>query len=965
MKKSHVEYSNSKFKNLIYKFLFIFVLIICSTITCQAQANRVYYSQYRNLPKDSTELNILFNCRLKSSEAIKSDVENLLNKYKSKEQDELYMLLSSEFAVSYFLGGNYPEFYKVLLSSSEKCKNLNSSNIEKIINVYYQSLFHRMNVDYEKSIYYLDSAFILSQKTDYSNVTNGILTELITINLRIQNFSKAFQYFEYAQKDAKETGDTIRLAELYTNVAYEIRKIDPALSLSYLKKAENYYNLMIDKDPLKYSYYLGVVSRVNVKMKDYKAVKKASSLKLNFMEENPNVLFSKASYTEAFTDLYTANFESHNFVEAKNYAVKNTRFIESLSLENSSIYTQGLRLLGRCYTKLQQNDSAEYSFNKSLSISEKLNNNKHIKSNYLTYCYLGELYGKQHYYNKSRVAYVSALQCLIPECYDSLSNKFIFQDVEKISNKEDAYITFDAFNEILYLYFIESGDKDLLYQIIENTNYAYKLINANYKVAINEKIALNYSNTVKNNSHYGILAAEKLANEFNEKNFIDTAIFFVEQSRLFHFRNKKNISRTMKNTPDSLKQKYAQLQDLILQKEVSLNNNLEITDELFDLKNELFLLKMKLNSYLNNIDTEVTSTYNYLANCKRDQAYLSYTILKDYFVTVGFNSDKKKIIISKADELNSEANTFLRAIKSGSSFAKEGQELGEYLLYPLREIIKGKRQLIIVPDGVLFKVPFEALTYENKSVISQCSVSYKYKLKTANKKYSNQQANYSLLAVSPFIDEEDKFDENIKQRLRTYYKNTEHKNLKLPALYSSKSEVLDIGKMFKKEGYDVDVRIGSKAVKKELESSLKTSSVLHFATHGISTNDVYTSGLFFYDSEKRVTSSSSLMLYELYTKSFNADLVVLSACSTGKGKILEGEGVMALPRGFIYAGVPNVIASLWKVHDERTKDLMVAFYKHLLEDKVGYAEALRLAKLDCIEKGFLPLDWAGFILIGE
>jgi len=94
-------------------------------------------------------------------------------------------------------------------------------------------------------------------------------------------------------------------------------------------------------------------------------------------------------------------------------------------------------------------------------------------------------------------------------------------------------------------------------------------------------------------------------------------------------------------------------------------------------------------------------------------------------------------------------------------------------------------------------------------------------------------------------------------------------------------------------------------------------------------------------------------------------LVVLSACKSGYGKVEKGEGVISLPRSFLFNGVPNVIASLWKVHDERTKDLMVAFYKHLLEDKVSYAEALRLAKLDCIKKGFLPLDWAGFVLIGE
>jgi len=93
-------------------------------------------------------------------------------------------------------------------------------------------------------------------------------------------------------------------------------------------------------------------------------------------------------------------------------------------------------------------------------------------------------------------------------------------------------------------------------------------------------------------------------------------------------------------------------------------------------------------------------------------------------------------------------------------------------------------------------------------------------------------------------------------------------------------------------------------------------------------------------------------------------LVVLSACKTGTGKIEEGEGVMALPRGFIFAGVPNLMVSLWKIHDKHTKTLMVNFYKHLLEGN-DYAKSLRLAKLQQIQKGALPLDWSGIVLIGK
>jgi len=119
----------------------------------------------------------------------------------------------------------------------------------------------------------------------------------------------------------------------------------------------------------------------------------------------------------------------------------------------------------------------------------------------------------------------------------------------------------------------------------------------------------------------------------------------------------------------------------------------------------------------------------------------------------------------------------------------------------------------------------------------------------------------------------------------------------------------------------------------------------------------------FFAPEK--SSDAYIFADELFSLKTDANLVVLSSCNSGDGILEKSEGINSLQKNFLLAGVPNVIASFWKVHDEKTKDLMVAFYKYLLKDNVSYAEALRLAKLECIENGFLPLDWAGFILIGE
>jgi CHAT domain-containing protein len=101
--------------------------------------------------------------------------------------------------------------------------------------------------------------------------------------------------------------------------------------------------------------------------------------------------------------------------------------------------------------------------------------------------------------------------------------------------------------------------------------------------------------------------------------------------------------------------------------------------------------------------------------------------------------------------------------------------------------------------------------------------------------------------------------------------------------------------------------------------------------------------------------------------SLNADLVVLSACETGLGKIAEGEGLIGLTRGFLYAGAQNLLVSLWQINDAATAQLMVAFYRNLLDGR-SQAEALRVAKLAMRQSRAElapPYYWAPFVLIGR
>ena len=145
--------------------------------------------------------------------------------------------------------------------------------------------------------------------------------------------------------------------------------------------------------------------------------------------------------------------------------------------------------------------------------------------------------------------------------------------------------------------------------------------------------------------------------------------------------------------------------------------------------------------------------------------------------------------------------------------------------------------------------------------------------------------------------------------------------------------------------------------------------IVHFATHGLLNSEhPELSGLVFslIDEQGRA-QDGFLRLHEIYNLKLNADLVVLSACQTGLGREIKGEGLVGLTRGFMYAGAPRVVASLWQVDDLATAELMKRFYQGMLKDGLRPAAALRAAQMELSQtkRWAAPYFWAAFTLQGE
>ena len=164
--------------------------------------------------------------------------------------------------------------------------------------------------------------------------------------------------------------------------------------------------------------------------------------------------------------------------------------------------------------------------------------------------------------------------------------------------------------------------------------------------------------------------------------------------------------------------------------------------------------------------------------------------------------------------------------------------------------------------------------------------------------------------------------------------------------------------------------VGFAASREQIVSGeLEDYQILHFATHGLLNRDhPDLSGLILslLDDQGRA-QDGFLRLHDIYDLKLRADLVVLSACRTGLGKEVRGEGLIGLTRGFMFAGTPRVVVSLWSVSDLSSAELMERFYSRLLGGQASYLEAMRDAQLSMLREDAWqdPYHWAGFVFQGD
>lgn len=460
----------------------------------------------------------------------------------------------------------------------------------------------------------------------------------------------------------------------------------------------------------------------------------------------------------------------------------------------------------------------------------------------------------------------------------------------------------------------------------------------------------------------------QLYKKTNDVHWANEAFLFAEHNKAFVLEEsvRRNTAASLFLQTDSLYEKMQQLQSNLALTEIelgkqhfaatpdsaslqSLNAAKQKTEEeLLTAENNIRIKNPQYNNWLNE---ETTLSAEDVIN----KTIAGNTSMIEYFSgdssLYAFSAEKNKApkFYKVDDTVKNITADFLHFFSNQNmilnnpvQYASVANHLYQSLVGPY--LSQGNKIALIIPDGFIAYIPFDALLTSNTTstniaafpfLIKQQEIYYAFSCKTllAQAQIKINTAGNALLAFAPVFA-------NKERGLSTL---------------SHSNEELDAIKQFYPQGKFFS---GNAATLKEFENNSGNASIIHLATHASPGNDSLPARIELYDS--------SVYINSIYAKKINAKLVVLSGCETGTGTLNKSEGLMSLARGFSYAGTKNVIASLWQTEDNSSAAIFKNFYSNLSNS--NFSSALRNSKLAFLNSPSVaaasPYYWSGYIYIG-
>jgi CHAT domain-containing protein len=282
------------------------------------------------------------------------------------------------------------------------------------------------------------------------------------------------------------------------------------------------------------------------------------------------------------------------------------------------------------------------------------------------------------------------------------------------------------------------------------------------------------------------------------------------------------------------------------------------------------------------------------------------------------------------------------------------RELDRLLIAPVAaDLVAGKR-LLVSPDGPLFHLPFAALHDGRGFLIERYALAYVPSAGAIDRELRGRRPRRETIALAvgnPATFRADTLLAAQRDGSRWSFGELPH----------AEEEARRVASRFPKS----TLLTGSSAREELVKAMSPDATIIHFATHGLlDEREPMLSGILLAQDDDEV-EDGLLQAHEVVTMRIPADLVTLSACEMGRGRIERGEGVIGLTRAFIHAGTRGLLLSLWVVPDRSTMELMETFYESYLENMDAPDLALQHAQVAAITAGRPVHEWAGFLFVGE
>ena len=842
-------------------------------------------------------------------------------------------------------------------ASIDKASHYASEHLpeDKVVNpliFQWRSLLYNENGDYDKAleVAFQSLNFLVSGQDD-SNVDSGLLVKsynnIGAIYGAKSDLDAALDYYQQASNLLQKLPDLkLDLIRVYANIAViYIKRNQPQEAISLLE--ESFQNLSAIAPP---ESHLG---------QDY----------LNY---------------------YNHSIKSYLLFGEPAKALELVEVAERVFKDQSLPY-KGLinRYMGEIMLAQNNFDQALSSFQKAKEIFANTDQIELIDRAPVSR-FIGDTYTATKDYDKALLSYDQTLEILLPGYLNHKADTALQMSPYKMGLFE----TFKGKGHALKLKYFESENEVHLQESLDNFLLTFDLSDAlmqEYLEAGSKQFLLEKTTEVIDEAIEVVL---KLYDIKKEEAYLHQAFAFAEKSKaiLLAERLQDSKAKSHAGIPDSLLlQEEALKRDLAFyQKKIYDENQKEKPDSLKNTvwQGKVFNLKRALEKHNLELETNYPDYYRQknrtmevaLTDIQQnllgdEDRLLEYFVgERNIYLFEISKSDLKVHQIAQPENFEEMALNFRRQIirppsadqaDAYTQFSEPAFELGQLLLGPILKSNNAAGRLIIIPDEILHFIPFELLFTHASNVNTFANAPYLIRTHTVNYGYSaallltNQQSKkrksgaFRCLAFAPSYQEEGPIAMSGRiSRLRG-------ENVALPG---AQREVKALSRYFKGDFF-----FGQEASEQAFKAYANDYEVIHLAMHGSAEEENPMYSRLFFTQDTVAAEDDTLFAYELHDMKLAADLVVLSACETGHGKFVQGEGVMSLASAFIHAGVPSVTMSLWEAQDEATAMIMEHYYQHLSEGKEKDL-ALREAKLSYLSNSMAqkhPFFWGAFVNVGD